>query len=142
MEVKTRSAYQTHQIAKKIANTLKGGETIALYGDLGAGKTIFVQALAKSLGVKTRVLSPTFVILRSYPIMIQAKKLTFHHLDLYRSEADDFTNLGLEELFNSDTIVAVEWAEKIKKFLPKKRIDISIKSLSENERLFKIDRRV
>lgn len=142
MEAKTRSARQTQQVAKKFASRLKGGETIALYGDLGSGKTVFVQGLAKALGIKTRILSPTFIFVRSYPTLIDHKKLTFHHVDLYRVDSlRDYQRLGLEELFSKDSIVAIEWAEKIKDFLPKKRIDIKLNKVGNDARTIKIDKR-
>lgn len=142
METKTRSAHQTQEVAKKFASCLKGGETIALYGDLGSGKTIFVQGLAKALGIKTRILSPTFVFIRSYPTLIDRKKLIFQHVDLYRVDSlRDYQGLGLEELFSKDSIVAIEWAEKIKEFLPKKRIDVKIEKEDDDARTIKIDKR-
>ncbi len=132
MEVKTTSPSQTAKIANSFAKKLKGGDVVALYGDLGAGKTVFVQGLARSLGIKKRVLSPTFVFVRSYPI---GNHLTFHHLDLYRGEKiTDFQSLGLEEIFSKNAIVVIEWAEKIKGYLPKKRYDVEIEKIDEKTR--------
>ena len=137
--VETKSPQQTQKIAQKIAGNLCGGEVIALYGQLGSGKTVFVQGLAKALGIKKRILSPTFVFVRSYLTSLNHKKLIFHHVDLYRADSlGDYRLLGLEDFFSKDSIVAIEWAEKIKKFLPKKRIDVLMEVIDEKTRRIKI----
>lgn len=110
---------------------------IALYGELGSGKTTFVQGLAKGLGIKRRIISPTFVIVRSYKLGARS----FYHIDLYRIENErEIEGLGIEEVMNDpQNIVAIEWAEKIAKLLPKKRADIYFEYLSENKRKIKIE---
>lgn len=139
MEATTRSPLQTQKIAKDLGKTLRGGEVIALYGDLGSGKTVFVQGLAQGLGIKRRILSPTFVFMRSYPLTINRQQLTFHHLDLYRGQnSNDFTALGLDEIFGESSIVVLEWAEKLKGQLPQKRIDVSIKRVNDSTRSISI----
>ena len=136
--VETKSPQQTQKLAQKIADNLCGSEVIALYGQLGSGKTVFVQGLAKTLGIKARIVSPTFIFLRSYPFVLKNKKLIFHHVDLYRTESlRDYQSLGLEELFSKDSIVAIEWAEKIKRFLPQKRIDVVIEVIDKKTRRIK-----
>ena len=137
MEIKTISPAQTLKEAAKIAATLKAGDIVALYGELGAGKTVFTKGLVKGLGIKARVASPTFVYLRIY----KGKKYTVNHLDLYRGEgAVDFKSLGLDELFDSSSITVIEWAQKLKGKLPKKRIDITIKKIDEKTRKITISR--
>lgn len=141
MEIKTNSPHSTQKVGKKLGQSLEGPQLIALYGNLGSGKTTFIQGLAQGLGIEKRILSPTFVFVRSYPILLDRQDLFFYHIDLYRAQFErDYQHLGLDELFLGNSIVAIEWAEKIKKILPKARIDISIKSLSENERFIKIKR--
>jgi len=110
----------------------KSAYVIALYGDLGSGKTTFVQGMAKGLGIKRRIISPTFVIIRSY----QVYSLYFYHIDLYRVEGvDNIKGLGLEEIINDHhNIVAIEWAEKMGDLLPKKRWDVGFEDLGEDER--------
>jgi tRNA threonylcarbamoyladenosine biosynthesis protein TsaE len=124
----TKSAQETQALGEKIANQLKGGEVLALFGELGSGKTTFLQGLAKGLGIKERILSPTFIMMRQYD--------NFYHVDLYRIEDErDIEGLGLEEIWSDpQNIVAIEWAEKIKDVLPKKRIEIYFKYLKNDER--------
>lgn len=139
MEATSTSEEETRQIARELAGSLKGGDVVALYGDLGAGKTVFAQGIAKALGIKRQVLSPTFVFIRSYPLTI--KPLTFYHIDLYRGQTpQDFQSLGLEDVFTNDSIVVIEWAEKIAEILPKKRIDVTIEPINETTRRIKIKR--
>src|SRR5258706_12927681 len=120
----TNSFEETQKIGYDFAKTLKGGEIIALHGDLGSGKTTFVQGLAAGLGIKRRVISPTFIIMRSYEEDLRFKN--FYHVDLYRIENEkDVEGLGLKEIMQgADNIVAIEWPEKIENLLPENRIDI------------------
>jgi tRNA threonylcarbamoyladenosine biosynthesis protein TsaE len=118
---------QTQELGRVFAKTLQKGDIVCLYGDLGSGKTTFTQGLAEGLGIKNRIISPTFVIVRCYRIKnYESGIMNFYHIDLYRIEGEkDIENLGIEEILsNENNIVAVEWAEKLKKYLPKKRIDI------------------
>jgi len=141
MEIKTNSPSQTQKVAEKLAKSLKKGDVVALFGDLGAGKTIFVKGLARGLGIKKRILSPSFVFVRSYPIDLKNRKLTFHHIDLYRGkDFKDFESLGLNEIFSNDSIVALEWADRIKDYLPEKRIDVTIKAIDDKIRKITIKR--
>ena len=133
-EVITRSIEETQKFAKEFAGKLKPGDIIALYGDLGAGKTIFVQGLAKGLGFKGKVFSPTFIFLRPYKL--NGKIKTLYHIDLYRLEdMKGLKNIGIEEFLNEKYAVsAIEWAEKIEHLLPKNVIKIKMKRLGESER--------
>jgi len=144
MEVFTKSATETEKLGQKIANNLKGGETLCFYGELGSGKTTFIQGLAKGLGIKKRVLSPTFIIMREYQIRGRKRKAKrFYHIDLYRiKNKEDVEVLGLEEIWsNPENIVAIEWAEKIKEILPKKRIDIYFEYVLGNQRKISLSSR-
>lgn len=139
-KITTKNEKETFVFGADLAKKLKGGEVLALYGDLGAGKTKFLQGLAKGLGVKNKVNSPTFNILKIYKIKGHKTINTFCHIDAYRlSSEKDLIALGIEEYFqDKNTVTAIEWAEKIKKILPKKTIAIDIKHLSEEERIIKI----
>lgn len=97
---------------------------ICLYGDLGSGKTTFAQGFAKGLGITTRLLSPTFIIVRRYSLIERGGFL--YHLDLYRLESiKGLRELGLSEILtDKDSIVLIEWADKLGDLLPKERIDV------------------
>ena len=138
----TNGFEETQNLGKKLAKTLKGGGLVALYGNLGSGKTTFVQGLALGLGIKRRIISPTFIIIRTYDLRPKTKdqgRKAFYHIDLYRTETTaDIRGLGIDEIIgNSNNIVAVEWAERMKDFLPKERIDIYFEYLDENRRKIK-----
>ncbi len=113
---------------------MKGGETLALAGGLGAGKTTFIQGLAEGIGINARINSPTFILMRKYT----AKNNYFYHLDLYRLEGDvnkEVENLGLFDIWQgSKNIVAIEWAEKIREIMPKEVIWIKFENIGEEER--------
>lgn len=143
MEIVTDSAQKTKEFAKVFSKKLKLGDIVALYGDLGSGKTTFVQGLAEGLKIKKRILSPSFVFIRQYPLP-ERGLVNFYHVDLYRIEnGKNIRGLGLEEIFrNKNNIVVIEWADKLGKFLPSRRIEINFKYGShENQRKIKIKRR-
>lgn len=136
MTITTKTEKETLNFAKKFASKLKGGEVIGLIGDLGAGKTIFTKGLAKGLGINDNITSPTFVLMKIYNIKQKnIKKLV--HVDAYRLKTPkDMLAIGIDEYFNrDDTIIAVEWADKIKDILPlKKLISININYLDNGMR--------
>src|SRR3990167_1888123 len=142
MEARTNSPKETKKVAQQLAKTLDAGSVVALFGDLGAGKTVFAQGLAKGLGIKRRILSPTYLFMRSYPIFKKGQELTFYHIDLYRGESpQDFEALGLGDIFDEDAIVVLEWPEKIQKILPKERIDVTFSVISPTKRKISIKRK-
>jgi len=124
---------QTFAFAKKLAKQLAGGQTLGLIGNLGAGKTVFAKGLAAGLGVKKPVTSPTFVLMRVYPVKSPTIKRLVH-VDAYRvKSARDLIAIGAADYFNCpDTITVIEWADKIKTILPKKAkfVKISINKTS------------
>lgn len=135
MEVITENAAATQKLGQKIGASLTGGEVIALVGDLGAGKTTFVQGLAKGLGIKNKIISPTFILMRHYGKL--------YHLDLYRLEGDvwsEVVNLGVPDLWGQDgNVFVIEWAEKIKDHLPKETVFINFEQISDGERKITYD---
>ncbi len=134
----SKSEKQTEKIGEDLAHDLKGGDVVALYGDLGAGKTVLVKGIAKGLGIKKRILSPTFIFMRSYPLTPEKQ---FIHIDLYRGQQlEDFEALGLDDIFSPNNIVVLEWAERLKGILPKKRIDVSIEKKDEGTRRIIVSR--
>lgn len=124
----TNSYDETQKVAEEIAKTLNGGEFIAMYGDLGAGKTAFVQGLAKALGVKGHVTSPTFTIVNEY-----FGRLPLYHFDVYRiADPDEMYEIGYDEYINGDGVCIVEWAELIEDLFPEKYIKLTILKAEEN----------
>lgn len=115
----SKSDKETKEIAVKLAKTTKGN-VFALTGELGAGKTTFAQGFAKGLGIKEKIISPTFVLIKQYRIPNTDK--IFYHIDLYRLEDTNHLNdLNLKDILNNkENVVLIEWAEKIEKLLPKK----------------------
>lgn len=126
----TKNLTDTHRLGTNIGRNLRGDETIALTGDLGAGKTSFTQGLAQGLGVQTNVISPTFVLERIY-----RGRYPLHHFDMYRITTSDVDSTGLLDVLD-EAVVVVEWAEKLKSELPADTIWVRIKSIGEQKREF------
>lgn len=127
----TKSVEETQRLGEAFGRGLQK-VVIALYGDLGSGKTTFVQGLARGLGVKRRIISSTFVIVRKYKVGFK----NFYHIDLYRIENQkDIEDLGIKEMLkDSENIVVIEWADKIIELLPEERTDIHFEYVDENKR--------
>ncbi|MCZ8524017.1 MULTISPECIES: tRNA (adenosine(37)-N6)-threonylcarbamoyltransferase complex ATPase subunit type 1 TsaE [Paenibacillus] len=128
----SRSVEDTASLAQGVARLFDRGTVITLDGDLGAGKTTFSQAVAKAIGVKDIVNSPTFTIIKEY----KGDKLPFYHMDVYRLSADEADELGLDDYFYGDGVTLVEWASLIEDLLPEDRLEIRIGLLEGMERLF------
>lgn len=141
MRCYTKGAAETRALGKRLALKVlfsdfsrggKGALLLALKGELGSGKTTFIQGFAQGLGIKERITSPTFVLLKKFPIPKQ--KITigfkqFFHIDCYRlNDPKELISLGFREIIaDPENIVAVEWAEKIKPLLPLVFITVKIK---------------
>ena len=129
------------EVAKKILKNKqnKKAQILALQGDLGAGKTTFLQGFAKGLGIKEHILSPTFVIFKKFKIQDSSFNL-FYHIDCYRlKDSKDLLSLGFEEFSsNPKNIIAIEWSEIIKDVLPKDKISIHFEFKNEKERIITI----
>lgn len=136
----TQSHKETQKIGEDFAKEAlklpdKNGATLlALHGNLGAGKTTFIQGFAKGLGIKTKVLSPTFVIMKKFKVNKKRFK-TFYHFDCYRLKGGEILELGFKEIISDPkNIIAVEWPEKIKKFLPKDTLKMEFKFIDLDKR--------
>ncbi|MEK7520292.1 MAG: tRNA (adenosine(37)-N6)-threonylcarbamoyltransferase complex ATPase subunit type 1 TsaE [Patescibacteria group bacterium] len=136
-DVTTKNEKETKAVAELMARELLGSSlagrhatVIVLEGQLGAGKTIFAKGFAKGLGVKEKIHSPTFVLVKQHSIKSK-KFVRFYHIDCYRLErAAEARTIGMHEILaDPRNIMLIEWASKIKKLLPKKRITITITSL-------------
>ena len=129
LKVVTRSPEETRILGAALAPTLLPGDVLSLSGDLGAGKTVFVQGLATALGVTDRVTSPTFTILHEYdgryPIM---------HLDVYRLDSfQEIIDLGFEEYFDPRAVVLIEWGEAVEQLLPRRHLRIELRRSEDIE---------
>jgi len=134
--VKTFSPAQTAFLGEKMGTLLEGGEVICLYGELGAGKTCFVQGLALGLGIKERVTSPTFALIHEY-----TGRLTLYHMDFYRlADPLELEALGYEEYFYGQGVCVIEWAERVRELLPRERLDVKISAAgcSPDERIIRL----
>ncbi len=137
MEILSKSALETENIGKKLAKILKGTEIIALYGDLGAGKTAFTRGIADFFGIKDIVSSPTFSIMNEY----ESDKCKIYHFDMYRvNSTEDLESTGFFDCIGNG-IVIIEWAQNIERDLPRDVIKIYINKTNndENTRIIKIE---
>lgn len=136
----TKNAQETFQLGYRLGKKLNKKTILCLYGELGSGKTTFVQGLAAGLGIKKRIISPTFIFIRDYKITTKIlgrlRLKRFYHIDLYRvKNKNDIETLGLGSFFKrKDIIIAIEWPEILRNFLPEKRTEVYFKYIDENRR--------
>jgi tRNA threonylcarbamoyladenosine biosynthesis protein TsaE len=121
LKLTSNSPEETKKIAYELAQKLKPGDVICVYGDLGAGKTVFASALAQQLGITQSITSPTFTIVNEYE-----GRIPFYHFDVYRIDTKGFLDIGGDEYFYKDGIVLIEWPENIADVLPSNRIEVHI----------------
>ncbi len=166
MVITTKSVAQTQKFGEKFAQKIAGGGSLSagrrivcLFGGLGAGKTTLVQGIARGLGIKKRIISPTFVIVRRYKINNKRKDQTkdrsseikgkkkekgsegyLWHIDLYRlNTVEEIKDLGIEELWQDPgNILLIEWPEKIVNILPENRWNVRLEAVSERERRIEV----
>jgi len=133
------SSEQMQKVGEQFAKSLIGGDLVVLYGDLGFGKTTFTQGIAKGLGIKNRIISPTFVIVRTYAL---PENNTFYHIDLYRTTTQhDLEGLGLSEILHDQhAITIIEWPDRLEK-LPEKRTEVHIDYIDDQNRTIIIRKR-
>lgn len=131
----TNSSLETRSLGEKFAESLKRGDVLLLYGDLGAGKTTFVQGLAEGLKISDRILSPTFVLHRTHKVSKREIK-TLNHIDLYRIEnSSDIESLGLAEIIDEENSIAViEWADRLSNFKHGQGYKVWFKHLGKDKR--------
>ena len=128
----SRSEEDTMEIAENIESEKFPGMVICLNGELGSGKTLFVKAFAKALGIEDDVTSPTFNIIKEY----SNGELPLYHMDVYRLEETP-ESTGLLDYFDKDGVVIIEWANMIEDYLPEERLDVFFKVLEEDKRVIK-----
>ena len=142
MEIITKSPFQTQNIGRILVEEIlktqyrkKNSFLLALEGDLGGGKTTFLKGFAKGLGVRQKITSPTFLIMKRFPVP-GSRFQNFYHFDCYRIKGSgDVLDLGFKDIIaGSENIIAVEWAEKIRKILPKGIFLIKFEFIDKNIR--------
>lgn len=131
MKYQSYSVDETKKIAANFAEKLVPGDVLCMSGDLGVGKTAFVQGLAKALGICEPITSPTFTVVNCY----EGGKMPFYHFDAYRiDDSDEMYEIGYEEYVYGDGVSVIEWPSRIADILPAERYDISIcKDLTVDE---------
>jgi tRNA threonylcarbamoyladenosine biosynthesis protein TsaE len=131
LEINSHNPEQTQQLGQRLGELARAGDLFCLEGDLGSGKTCFVQGLGRGLGIPEAIHSPTFILANEH----RGGRLPLFHLDVYRvRNADEAIGFGLEDYVAGDGVCVVEWAEKIREALPPDRLWITFRHLGESER--------
>ena len=131
----THSAEETISLGYKIGQKLKKGDIIAMQGTLAAGKTTITKGIAQALEITDTITSPTFCLISEY-----YGKMPLYHMDVYRLDgAEDFVNLGTDDMLYGDGVSIIEWSEKIMSELPKKTIILKITPKDDGSRIIEID---
>ena len=134
--VTTASARETEAVGERLGRSLEPGDVVALTGELGAGKTCFVQGLVRGLGVRTQATSPTFVLINEY-----RGRLPVHHVDAFRTASlAELMDLGLPELFDEEGVTVIEWADRLVPLLPARTIHVEIAGVGDEPRQITVRR--
>jgi len=141
MEIFSKSAEETKKIGRRLSADFSGGEIICFKGDLGAGKTTFVQGLAEGLGIEKRVTSPTFILMRKYKVKhyknVRIRNL--YHIDLYRLETaieNELINLGIKDIWGKpENVVVIEWGDKATGIYPKNTVWVELKEENNGRKI-------
>jgi tRNA threonylcarbamoyladenosine biosynthesis protein TsaE len=129
--VDTRSLEETLEFGQRLGRKLQRGDVVALFGELGAGKTALVKGIARGLGITDEVTSPTFTLIHEYG----GGRVPLFHIDLYRLDSlEQALAIGIEEYLDAPGVTAIEWSEKIDKLLPATATRIRITALDDNRR--------
>lgn len=138
MQVISNSVNQTMQLGIRLSRLLNKGSIICLFGEFGSGKTVLVKGIAKGLGVNPRcIISPSFVLMRQHK-----SKIPLNHFDFYRlKDLKQILDIGYEEFIYSGAISAIEWADRLKGYLPGEYLEIRLEVSGENKRLIKLKAR-
>ncbi len=136
LRFETRSDEETRDVGRRLARLLPGNATVLLIGNLGAGKTTLAKGIVagRGAGQPEEVVSPTFTLIHEY-----GNPVSIYHIDLYRLEAaEEVRRLGLEDLFDSNALVLIEWGERFPELLPDKLIEIRIRQTGEDSRTIEV----
>ena len=123
MVIETRSAQETFEFGKKLGKMAEPGQIYTLIGDLGVGKTVFTQGLARGLDITEAISSPTFTIVQVY----EEGRLPFYHFDVYRiGDIEEMEEIGYDDYFFGQGVCMIEWANLIEEILPENIIEVTI----------------
>lgn len=126
----SRSPEETATAGERLGTTLQTGDVVAISGELGAGKTCFIQGLVRGLGISVPATSPTFVLINEY-----RGRWPVHHVDAYRTQSlAEVMDLGLPELFDEGGVTVIEWADKLEPLLPARTVRVHIDGLGDEPR--------
>ncbi len=135
MTVTTHSEEETEALGERLAKCLRAGSVVALYGDLGAGKTAFVRGMARGLEIEESVTSPTFTIVNEYP-----GEPPLFHFDMYRlKNAGELYDIGWEDYLDRGGICVTEWSENVEEALPEDAVRVVFERLSDTDRRIRIE---
>ncbi len=133
----TKSKNETFKLGRLLGAELKGGEVVALIGELGSGKTVFTKGIARGMGIKDAeksVNSPSFTLIKEYPA-----KINLFHFDLYRLDSvRQIEQLGWEDYLGENGVLVIEWADKMGSLLPEESLSIELEVMGENKRKIKL----
>jgi tRNA threonylcarbamoyladenosine biosynthesis protein TsaE len=133
LEFISSSVEQTVRLGVRLGELLQAGDVVCLSGELGAGKTVLARGLGRGWGTAVRVTSPTFTLINEYPRAHDGAVL--HHVDGYRLAGPaDVATTGMEELFGAETVVVIEWPERLAQLLPEDRLDVLMAYVNETKR--------
>ncbi|MBR3564564.1 MAG: tRNA (adenosine(37)-N6)-threonylcarbamoyltransferase complex ATPase subunit type 1 TsaE [Clostridia bacterium] len=132
----SKTEKETENAGYELGKTLRGGDIVALNGDLGTGKTVFTRGIARALGISAPIQSPTFTIVREY-----GGELRLCHFDLYRvTEAEELYEIGFEDYLDDDTVAVIEWADMFPEVIPKKAVRVTIGYCPDGRRRIETER--
>ncbi len=140
MRIVSRSIRDTLNLGRKVAKSLKEGDIVCLFGELGSGKTVLAKGIASGLGInKDKIISPTFVLMRQYAAR---GNMPFYHFDFYRLKAyNDILVLGYEEYFYGRGITVIEWPERLEYLMPQVYLKIALSFKDKNSRAIEITKK-
>lgn len=143
LDVITHSPEQTQRFGSMIGRTLQPGDLVLLSGQIGSGKTIFVQGIAQGLGVESDVLSPTFTIVMEHEgRSADGQTVKLYHVDLYRlpeSDPDEIIGFGFEEYFDDERgIIVIEWPERARPVLPDEYLVVEVEAIADTKRSIRL----
>lgn len=135
LDLISHSPEQTQRLGARLGTLLAAGDVIGLQGELGSGKTNFVKGVARGLGIRDEIHSPTFILANEY----RGGRLPLFHVDAYRvRDANEAQGFGVDDYLNDDGVVVVEWAERIQSALPAEKLWMEFRHLSESKRSLRI----